>query len=350
MATGIQGTRTGERLNLVRFLADPNMTVAERVGRFSDFLEGELEDGVIVGREIASPMDREVLVRDPDTGQLRPMLMFGSNNYLGFANHPYVLERVRASLACWGAGLGGPPLLNGTTCLHVQLERRLSALKAMESALVYSSGYSANVGWLSALAQRKDVVVLDERCHASIFDGVRTAKCRVSTFRHNSVDDLRHRLAEARRRRPVNVIVVVEGVYSMDGDLAPLDEIVPLCKAHGAFVALDDAHGTGVLGEHGGGAAEHFGIEGQFDLVMGTFSKALAATGAFVAARKEIVDYLRFFSRPHTPTNDILPWWHIAWVTVWIGPYEITRLTAGVLYGVLRLSIRDGMKFWEQTK
>ena len=302
-----QGTGTCDRLNLTRFLADPSLTIADRVDRFADYLDGQMADGLIVGREIASPMDREVVVRDRASGGRRRMLMFGSNNYLGFANDPYVRAQTAASVARWGAGLGGPPLLNGTTTLHVELERRLSTLKRMPAALVYSSGYGANVGWLTALAQRKDAIVLDERCHASIFDGARAAKCRVVTFRHNDVADLRHVLGAARRTRPVNVIVVVEGVYSMDGDLAPLDRIVPVCKAHDAWVALDDAHGTGILGERGGGTAEHFGVERDVDLVMGTFSKALAATGAFVAARKEIVDYLRFFSRPYTFSASMPP-------------------------------------------
>jgi len=293
------GTLPHGSLDLARLQVAPDLTVRDRAERFSTFLEGEFERDLIVGREILGPMDREVLVRDPRTGESVPMLMFGSNNYLGLANHPYVREQTRQGVDRWGVGLGGPPLLNGTMSLHRRLEERVSSLKGKGSALLYSSGYSANVGWLSALAHRKDIVVLDEFCHASLYDGARASKATILPFRHSSLDDLEETLAMARRRHPVNLFVVVEGIYSMDGDLAPLDAIVALSKKHDAFVALDDAHATGVLGATGAGAAEHFGVEEEVDLVMGTFSKALAASGAFVASDPEVVRYLRFFSRSH---------------------------------------------------
>lgn len=286
-------------MNVARFLADPNLTVADRAARFAGFLESEVRNDLLVAREVIGPMDREVLVRDAGTGRERSMLMFGSNNYLGLANHPYVAGKVRETLGRFGAGLGGPPLLNGTMGLHRRAELRLSALKRMEGALIYSSGYSANLGWIGALVGRKDVVVLDERCHASIFDGVRASKATILTFAHNSSDDLDRTLAQARGESPVNLFAIVEGVYSMDGDVAPLDALVPICRKYGAFIALDDAHGTGVLGAEGRGTAELFGVEDQIDLVMGTFSKAFAASGAFVATTRDVVDYLRFFSRPY---------------------------------------------------
>lgn len=282
-----------------RLQADPKLDVRRRAERYAEFLARELRRDLIVAREIAGPMDREVLVRDTQSGDVRPMLMFGSNNYLGYANHPYVLEQVRNSLSRWGAGLGGPPLLNGTMEPHVTLQRRVAALKSKEAALLYSSGYMANIGWLTALPRRSDVIVMDERSHASLYDGAKASKARVMTFAHNNVDDLRTRLQEARALDPRDIYVVVEGVYSMDGDLAPLDRIVDVCRGSGAFIALDDAHGTGVLGPTGAGTAELFGVEDEIDLAMGTFSKALAASGAFIAASREIVDYLRFFSRPH---------------------------------------------------
>jgi len=287
------------KLNVARLVADPSLTVCERAGAFAQFLERELDDGLLVAREVTGPMDREVTVRDAATGRERAMLMFGSNNYLGLANHPYVLAKVRETLDQFGAGLGGPPLLNGTMALHRRAEQRLSELKRMESALIYSSGYSANVGWIGALVGRKDVVVLDELNHASIFDGLRASKATILTFAHNSASDLDRTLTSAREKSPVNLFVIVEGVYSMDGDVAPLDRLVPVCKKHGAFIALDDAHGTGVLGAEGRGTAELFGVENEIDLVMGTFSKAFAASGAFVATTRDVVDYLRFFSRPY---------------------------------------------------
>ena len=291
--------RSHGRLDIVRFQANPNLSLDDRVEQFATFLGAELDDGLMVARQVVSPMDREVLVRDGTTGAVRPMLMFGSNNYLGFANHPYVRQCVRESLDRWGTGLGGPPLLNGTMGLHAQLEERVAVFKKKEAALIYSSGFAANTGWLGALVRHKDVVLVDELCHASIFDGARASKARLISFKHNSVPDLQEKLAQARSHNPVNLFVVVEGVYGMDGDVAPLDRIVPACQEFGAFIGLDDAHGTGVLGATGGGAAEMFGVEDEIDLAMGTFSKALAASGGFVAARREIVDYLRFFSRSY---------------------------------------------------
>ena len=294
------GGRGRPELRLPRFLADSRMRLADRVSRFARFIEGEYQRDLLVAREIVSPMGREVYVRDPRTGIARPMLMFGSNNYLGLVNDPLVTERVKQAASRWGAGVAGPPMLNGTTSLHRSLEHRLSRLKCTEAALLYSSGYGANVGWISGLVGRRDVVVLDERSHASAFDGIKHTKARAVTFRHNDVADLRARLAEiASSDKCANVFVLVEGVYSMDGDLAPLDEIVPLCRRFDAFLVVDDAHGTGVLGDNGGGAAEHFGLQGEVDLAMGTFSKAFAITGGFLAGRKEVIDFLRFFSRPY---------------------------------------------------
>ena len=282
-----------------RLQADLRLNVRQRTEQYAEVLARELQRDLIVAREIVSPMDREVLVRDAHTGESRSMLMFGSNNYLGYANHPYVLEQVRESLDRWGAGLGGPPLLNGTMEPHAALQRRVSALKSKEAALLYSSGYGANIGWLTALPHRGDVILMDERCHASLYDGARAAKARLVTFRHSCVDDLRTKLRDARTLKPTDIYVVVEGVYSMDGDLAPLDRIVEVCRGSGAFIALDDAHGTGILGPTGAGTAELFGVENEIDLAMGTFSKALAASGGFIAATRQIVEYLRFFSRPH---------------------------------------------------
>jgi len=285
---------------LPRLLADSGIRLEDRVAQFARHLEGEYREDLIVGREIAGPMGREVQVRDPATGEVRTMLMFGSNNYLGLANDPFVVERVQETISRLGVGVAGPPLLNGTTSLHRKLESRLASLKATEAALLYSSGYSANVGWASGLVARRDAVVLDERSHASAFDGVRQTKAHAAAFRHNDEADLRAKLAEcASSGKFVNLFVFVESVYSMDGDLAPLDRIVAACRQFGAFLVVDDAHATGVLGRDGRGAAQHFGVEGKIDLVMGTFSKALAVTGGFLAGSQEVIDYLRFFSRPH---------------------------------------------------
>jgi glycine C-acetyltransferase len=329
-------------LELSRFLATPKLKLTDRLAQFSDFIAGEYRNDLLVRREVVGPMGPSVRVRDLATGEVRPMLMFGSNNYLGLANDPFVLGRVRECLGEFGAGVAGPPMLNGTTSLHRDLETRLSRLKGAESALLYASGYAANIGWLTGLVGRRDAVVLDERSHASTFDGARQTRGHTVTFRHNDVADLSAKLASlVAAGNFVNLFVSVEGVYSMDGDLAPLDEILPVCRRFGAFLVVDDAHGTGVLGEHGRGAAEHFGVEGELDLVMGTFSKAFAVTGGFLAGRAQTIEYLRFFSHPYFFSASLPPMTVAAVLAglevIEAQPERRARLHANVRYLIGRL-------------
>ncbi len=252
-------------------------------------------------REIAGPADAVVAVRDPGDGTVREMIMLGSNNYLGLANHPDVKAAVIAAIDAFGVGCGGPPLLNGTSSLHRRLEARLAALKGTEDALLFSSGFLANLGWVGALMRPQDVLVYDELSHASLYDAIKLARCKSQFFAHNDVAELAAILAAQRTRNPAALIVVaVEGVYSMDGDLAPLGAIRAACDRHGAWLAIDDAHGTGVLGAHGAGTAEHLGLPHRaVDVAMGTFSKAFGTAGGFVAGSRERIDYLRFFARTH---------------------------------------------------
>lgn len=252
----------------------------------------------LYGRTVLSAAGRTVEVWDEETGQPRSMLMFGSNNYLGLATHPHVLEAVRTTTASWGVGLGGPPLLNGTTHLHRTLEERLAALKGQESAALFSSGYGANVGLAAGLMQAGDQVFYDAESHASLCDGLRLAGLSGRRFRHNDLDHLEELLA-TRPPAQGDTFVAVEGVYSMRGDLAPLGAVVAQCRRHEALLVVDDAHGLGVMGPHGRGTAAHFGVEEGVDLAMGTFSKAFSVTGGFVAAARPLIEYLRFFSRPY---------------------------------------------------
>jgi glycine C-acetyltransferase len=273
---------------------------------------GSFLDDVICRRElltmrvVTSAADREVRIVDPYTGNQRKMLMFGSNNYLGLANHPYVRQRVTEAIRKYGAGVGGPPLLNGYTILHRKLEERLAALKGTEDTLVFSSGYGANVGLVTGLMNPDDIVLYDTYSHASFCDGIRMAGVQSFRFPHNDIERLTAML-DARQENHGDIFVGVEGVYSMDGDLAPLDLLVPLCATYGALLVLDDAHGTGVMGPTGSGTAQHFGLEGMIDVTMGTFSKAFGATGGFVAASKAIVDYLRYFSRSYMFSASLPP-------------------------------------------
>lgn len=251
-----------------------------------------------LARQVVSPAGREVQVQDLYSGQRRPFLMFGSNNYLGFACHPYVQEKVLEAVRLHGVGVGGPPMLNGNTALFRSLEERLAALKGKEDAVLFSSGYGANVGLLGALLGKQDILLYDAFSHASFLDGIRLAgRGDARPFRHNDLAHLAELLAETTGRPHRDLYVGVEGVYSMDGDLAPLDAVAALCRAHAALLILDDAHGTGILGARGGGSAEHFGVESEVDLLMGTFSKVFAVTGGFVATSQPIADLLRVFAR-----------------------------------------------------
>lgn len=285
-----------------------HLSFAQRVNSFSRFLTDRFANHEsLYMRMITSPAGREVEIRDPASGRAKKMLMFGSNNYLGLANHPYVVERVHSAIAEYGVGIGGPPLLNGYTRLHQELEERLSALKHAEGTVIFPTGYSANVGLITALTNRTDRVIFDEYSHASLRDGLTMAKPSSVAFPHNDMNELHALLAEAGPQEGGDTFTCVEGVYSMDGDLAPLDELVPLCDARGAVLIVDDAHGTGVMGRTGGGTAEHFGLDGRVDITMGTFSKAFAVVGGFVSASKPITDYLRVFARSHMFSASLPP-------------------------------------------
>ncbi len=301
--------RGGEDFDLKKMLMrGRHMRLAERTALFAEFMRDlGTHKEMLCLRCITSAADRTVMVQDPETGATRPMLMFGSNNYLGLATHPTLRTHACEALQSYGAGVGGPPLLNGYTALHRSLEHRLAALKGTDDALIFSSGYAANVGLVSALMSRNDMVFYDAYSHASFSDGMHLAGVTAHRFEHNDLADLRRLLASRKRSTTGDTYVAVEGVYSMDGDVAPLRELLTLCTAHGAILIVDDAHGTGVLGAHGGGTAEHCGVEGQIPITMGTFSKTFAVTGGFVAASKPVIDYLRFFARSYMFSASLSP-------------------------------------------
>lgn len=283
-------------------------TFRERVDYFSRFiaqLKASREHYYL--REIVSAPGRVIDLIDPQTGRKRTFRMFGSNNYLGLANHPAVCKAMQRAVARYGAGVSGPPLLNGYTRLHRELEERLSAFKQAEDTLIFPTGYAANVGLITALTTPRDAVCYDELSHASLCDGLRLARVNALPFRHNDLRQLRQLLVDPAHIAGGDRFVGVEGVYSMDGDLAPLDRIVPLCRKHRAILILDDAHGSGVMGASGRGSAEHFGLEGQIDITMGTFSKTFGVVGGFVSAGKAIIDYLRYFARSYMFSASLPP-------------------------------------------
>ncbi len=235
-----------------------------------------------------------------------PRIMLASNNYLGLTGDERVMQGARDALARYGTGLTGSRLLNGTTPLHLELERELAEWMETDDAIVFTTGHQANVGTLGTLLDAKDTVIVDSADHASILDGVLLSKAKMRPFRHNRMDKLARALERAEGDGG-GVLVVVDGVFSMEGDVAPLVDIVELCKRHGARLMVDEAHGAGVLGARGAGASELLGIERDVDLRMGTFSKSLAACGGFVAGSAEVIDYLRISSRAFLFTASAVP-------------------------------------------
>ncbi len=233
-------------------------------------------------------------------------VMLGSNNYLGLTGDPRVIEGARKALDEYGTGLTGSRLLNGTTPLHVELEEHLARWMGTEDAIVFTTGHQANMGVLGTILDVKDTVVVDSAAHASILDGIILSKAKLRPFRHNQVDKLERQLDRAANDGG-GVLVVAEGLYSMEGDVGPLPEIAKLAKAHGARFMVDEAHSVGVLGANGRGACEMFGIEDQVDIRMGTFSKSFASCGGFIAGSAEVIDYLRVTSRSYIFTASGVP-------------------------------------------
>ncbi|OGW41159.1 MAG: 8-amino-7-oxononanoate synthase [Nitrospirae bacterium GWD2_57_9] len=223
------------------------------------------------------------------------MIMLGSNNYLGLTSHPRVKEAAIEAIRKYGTGCAGSRFLNGTLDIHVKLEEKLAAFFRKEGALTFSTGYQTNLGIISSLAGKDDVLVIDKLDHASIIDACRLSFAEIKKFKHNDLSSLEFVLKECGDR---GKLVVVDGVYSMEGDIAPLPEIVPLCKKYGARLMVDDAHGVGVLGRTGRGTAEHFGLEKEVDIIMGTYSKSLASIGGFVVAGEDVIHYMKHTSRP----------------------------------------------------
>jgi 8-amino-7-oxononanoate synthase len=226
----------------------------------------------------------------------RRFIMLGSNNYLGLTNHPKVKEAAIAAVQRYGTGCGGSRFLNGTLDLHTRLEEKLAAFIGTAGAVVFSTGFQVNLGVISCLVDRDDIIYLDKQDHACIFDGARLSMGEVRRFRHNDTDDLL-RLINTDANGSAGKLIVVDGVFSMEGDIAPLPQIVAIARNHGAAILLDDAHGIGVLGPNGRGTAEHFGLEAQIDLVMGTFSKSLASVGGFVCGDSSVIQYIRHKAR-----------------------------------------------------
>lgn len=233
-------------------------------------------------------------VEDTKTGELRRGLInFASYNYLGLSYRPEVKEAIKEAVEIYGGGSSGSPILSGTTALHQELADEMAAFKGKEAAMIFPTGYSANVGTIAGLMRSGDLIVADQFSHASIVDGMILSKAKSRFFRHNQPDDLDRKLKGFDGKK----LVIVEGVYSMDGDTPPLAEIVEVCRKHGARLMIDEAHSTFVFGETGKGVAEAQGLDEEIDIHLGTFSKSLGGQGGYIAGSERLINYLRGFSR-----------------------------------------------------
>ena len=225
------------------------------------------------------------------------MIMIGSNNYLGLVNDPRVKEAAAEATRKYGSGCTGSRFLNGTIDLHLQLEERLARFMGKEAALVFSTGFQANLGAISCLADKNDTILLDRADHACIVDGARLSYGRVLKFKHNDMEDLERILINVTSNSPGGILIVVDGVFSMEGDIAPLPRLVELAQRYNAKLFVDDAHSIGVIGEHGSGSASHFGLVDKVDITSGTFSKSFASLGGFVVSEAKVIDFIKHLGR-----------------------------------------------------
>ncbi len=252
-------------------------------------------------RAIESDQDTEVVING------KKVLMFGSNSYLGLTNHPKVKEAAIEATKKYGTGMAGSRFLNGTLDIHLQLERKLANFMNKEEAIIFSTGFTVNQGVLGCLTDRKDYIIWDERDHASIIEGLRTSFSTKYKFRHNDMDSLERQLKRCDLQKVK--LIVVDGVFSMEGDLANLPEIVRLASKYKANIMVDEAHSIGVMGRryNGKGVCDHFGLLNEVDLVMGTFSKSLASIGGFIAGDFPVINYLRHNARTNIFSASITP-------------------------------------------
>ncbi len=263
----------------------------------------------------------------------RERIMMGSNNYLGLTHHPAVLAAAKAALERYGSGCTGSRFLNGTLDLHERLEAELAEFFGKEACLVFSTGYQANLGAISGLVGRGDVVVLDKLDHASIVDGAKMSHGETVRFNHGDIAGLERKLQKV--PAGAGAMVIVDGVYSMEGDIADLPALIKTCQRFGAALVVDDAHSVGVLGPNGEGTAAHFGVTDDVDLIVGTFSKSLASIGGFVAGSDTVIHYLKHHARPLIFTAALPP-----------------ANTAGVLTAleVMKQEPERRARLWENTK
>ena len=248
---------------------------------------------------LSSGQNTEVMIND------KKVVMIGSNNYLGLTSDPRVKEAGIKKKRKYGSGCSGSRFLNGTLDIHIQLEKELAKFLRKEAALTFSTGFQSNLGIISAICGRNDVIVGDKENHASIYDACRLSYAKLYRYKHNDMEELEQILAHVEPEK--GILIVTDGVFSMSGDIAKLPEICALARKYGARVMVDDAHGFGVLGETGRGTAEYYGLEDEVDIMMGKFSKTVASLGGYMAAKQEVVEYVKHRSRPFIFSASITP-------------------------------------------
>jgi 8-amino-7-oxononanoate synthase len=284
------------------------------LGPFKQWYEEALPNGYYLYSEpLETAPTTHVQVRDRKTGEVRQLLNLASYNYLGISYRDEVKQAAIEATRKYGLGASGSPILSGTFDIHNQLAEAIARFKDKEASILFPTGYSANVGFISSLMRSGDNILLDQYAHASVVDGAILAKSKTVFFRHNNPLDLERKLSRAQGKK----LVVVEGVYSMDGDVCTLPEIVEVCKRHGARILIDEAHSTFLFGPNGRGVAEHFGLDKEIDFHLGTFSKTLGGQGGFVCGTRALIDYVNAFGRSRFFSCNLAP-----------------SLTAGLLAGL----------------
>ncbi|HPA54691.1 MAG TPA: aminotransferase class I/II-fold pyridoxal phosphate-dependent enzyme, partial [Bacillota bacterium] len=284
---------------------DVDADMAGRAKMFGEYLKDIREKRHLQYRRISMDGSGPVMkVVDHYTGKIKEMVYLASNDYLNLTKHPRTIAAGRKALEKYGSGAGSVPLLGGTLDIHIELEKKIAKFKGCEDSIIYTSGFGSNCGSLLSILQEKDIAILDTYVHASIIDGCKSTNIRF--FRHNDMNSLERVLQRVKDKYRTKLIAV-DGVYSMDGDIASLDRIAELAKTHGAYVMVDEAHATGVIGDTGRGTPQHHKIEGKVDIVAGTLSKALGGVGGFIAANSELVELLRYYSRPYIFSTAMTP-------------------------------------------
>ena len=227
----------------------------------------------------------------------KQVINLASNNYLGLANHPKLVEAALAATRAFGVGSGAVRTIAGTMRIHMDLEEKIARFKSVEACVVFQSGFAANAGTVSSILGKEDFILSDELNHASIIDGARLSRARIKVFRHKDVDHCEELLQEV-QNEPGRKLVITDGVFSMDGDIGPVDKLARLAERYGAIMMVDDAHASGVLGRNGRGSVDHFGMHGKVDVQVGTLSKAIGALGGYVCGSRDLIDYLYHRARP----------------------------------------------------